>query len=376
MALSPGFWACILFVGTFAGCGGSTKLVDMDPLTFQARQTERGVVVDTLDPDLLFEEASTAYRAKRYLEAAEKYAVFLEVYPEHRYIRLAYFNAGLAWESLEEWKKAIGYFQAYLKGAEKERDRIDGLFRVGICQQGEGQWEASGETFDSLLARRLSILDLAEAWAYRGIAYHRAGRLAEAESAYERCLEVFRENANLKLFNKNAHVAQAQFEIGEIYRQLFDEIVLEMPLEKMERDLNDKTSFLIKAQRAYLRAIRMRNAHWSLAAGYRIGATYERFYDALLQADHPTEFDEDDVALYFDELRQQVRPIIERAIRVYETNLKMSDRSPGQGQEWAEKTRTHLRRLQELLKEDDARMERRRIVLEEEEKEEQGGNSE
>ena len=345
-------------------------MVELDPLTFSARQTDRGLVVDTLDPELLFEEASTAYREKRYLEAAEKYDVFLETYPDHRYVRLAYFNAGLARESLEEWKTAIDYFRQYLKDAKKERDRIDGLFRVGICQQGDGQWEASGETFDALLARRLSILDLAEAWAYRGIAYHRAGRLAEAESAYERCLEVFRENANLKLFNKNAHVAQAQFEIGEIYRQLFDEIVLEMPLEKMERDLNDKTSFLIKAQRAYLRAIRMRNAHWSLAAGYRIGATYERFYDALLAADHPEEFDEEDVALYFDELRQQVRPIIERAIRVYETNLKMSDRSPGQGEEWAEKTRTHLKRLQELLKEDDERMERRRKELEKLEAEE------
>ena len=356
----------VLWIGQ--GCASQRSTVELDPLTFQARMTTRGIVVDTLDPEVLFGEASKAYRSGGYLVAAEKYEVFLESFPGHSYVTLALFNAGLSRESLHQWKEAIAHFEGYLGRVKEEKERVDGLFRRGICQQHDGQWEASGKTFDELLILRMSILDLAEAWAYRGLAHHRLGQLAEAERAYQRCMEVFRDNAHLEVFKGNGQIAQAQYQIGEIYRGLFEEIELQLPLDQMERDLSDKTSFLIRAQRAYLRAIRLHHPYWAIAAGFQIGSTYEDFYGSLLKAEYPEGFDEEDMALYFDELRKNIRPIIERAIRVYEKNLKLSERSNKVGHEWVPKTEIHLERLKTLLKEDDLRLERRRNEIELEER--------
>jgi tetratricopeptide (TPR) repeat protein len=342
---------------TLAGCGARQDVVELDPLTFQARTTADGaVVVDALDADVLLDEASQAYAKGRFREAADKYDVFAATFPEHPHIGIAHFNAGLCRQKLGEWAKAQGHFEAFLALAVTEKDQVDGLFRLADTQRQLEDWEGLGRSGDRLLALRLSVVDRAEAQSLRGLAWQHAGELARAERAYEEALAIYQEHADLRPFQANYYVAMAQFQTGEIYRTLFDGIAFRLPTEQMERDLEDKSKLLLSAQSAYLKAIRMRNSEWALAAGFKIGAIYEAFHADMLTAEYPDDMDAEETAIYFEELRKKIRPLITRAVEVYERNLVMSQRTGMTDTEWARRTRDRLDQLKVLIDEEDAQL--------------------
>ncbi|MFT5435049.1 MAG: hypothetical protein ACI9OJ_005766, partial [Myxococcota bacterium] len=130
---------------------------------------------------------------------------------------------------------------------------------------------------------------------------------------------------------------------------LFASIRFRLPVETMKRDLTDKSSFFLKGQSAYLRCVRLQNQHWSVAAGYRLGKLYEDFYSDMMEAEVPSELDDEDKKVYYDELKKHVRPLVVRAIEIYERNLGMSDRL-GTGGDWAKKTQASLDRMRNILR--------------------------
>ena len=342
------------------GCAGTSTVVELDPLTFQGVQTPTGVRVDTLDPEVLFDEAAAAWREGRTRISAERYEKFLQLFPSHRHAHHARFNAGLARESLEEWEVARRHFERYLEEIGDRKDRLDGLFRLASCQEALEDWGALAESAQTLLNAGMDPPETARAWVLRGLAHHHLGELAAGEDAFLAALELHQTGRHLHRFGPEVRVALAQYMIGEIYRALFEEVPLKMPLERMRRDLEDKSEFLLKAQHAYLKAVRLRDREWSLAAGFRIGEVYERFYGDLMKAEVPEELDAADVELYFEELREQIRPVLRRAISVYERNLRMSERRRARDGEGARRTQEHLTRRRALLKQEEERIRQKR----------------
>jgi len=353
-------WTVTVLSVLIGGCAATNAVIEMDPVTFQGVRTADGMRVDTLDPDLLFDEAATAWREGHPRVSAERYEKFLMLFPSHRHAPHARFNAGLAREALEEWEMARGHFEAYLAGAKGRGDRLDGLFRLASCQEALQDWMALAESSQTLIDSEMDPPETARAWVLRGLSHHHQGELAAGEDAFLAALDLHHTGRHLHRFGPEVRVALAQYMIGEIYRALFEEVPLKMPLERMRQDLEDKSEFLLKAQHAYLKTVRIRDREWSLAAGFRIGEVYERFYGDLIAAEVPAELDAQDVALYFEELREQIQPVLRRAISVYERNLRLSERSRARDGEWARRTQEHLTRLRELLKQEDERMRRKR----------------
>lgn len=347
-------------------CGSTTRsIVELDAIEFRARQADERVEVDTLDPDVLFKEAARLFTDKKFAESVAKYEVFLEHFPEDRAAPLAAFNAGLGREELQQWAPALALHQRALAGFTKESDRVDALFRIGNCQEKLEQWAAMEDTFEAALALKLSVMDRAEAWVRRGWAYQKLGDLTQAERAYKECLRVYNDNLHLRVFEGSYWVSMAQFQLGEIYRALFDGIAFRLPVERMERDLEDKSNLFLKAQAAYLRTVRLHNSQWSIAAGFRLGAMYEDFYTDMVEAEYPAELGEQEVALYFSELKKNILPLVQRAVEIYERNLTMSERAGARGTEWAEKTQKHLAHLRGLLRDEERRIEEERRMDEE-----------
>jgi TPR repeat protein len=138
--------------------------------------------------------------------------------------------------------------------------------------------------------------------------------------------------------------------MGEIYRGLFEAISFRLPMERMAQDLEDKSNLFLKAQSAYMRALRQRHPDWAPRAGYRLGALYERMYDDMVAADVPPELTPEQVEVYRATLRARVRPLIEQAIDIYDRNLMMA-RSLGADQAWLERSRAGLARLRRVLEE-------------------------
>lgn len=347
-------------------CGSTTRsIVELDAIEFRARQADERVEVDTLDPDVLFKEAARLFNEKKFTESVAKYEVFLENFPEDRAASLAAFNAGLGYEELGRWETALALHKRAMAGFSKESDRVDALFRIGNCQEKLEQWGPMEDTFEAALALKLSVMDRAEAWVRRGWAFQKLGDLTQAERAYKECLKVYNDNLHLRVFEGSYWVSMAQFQLGEIYRALFDGIVFRLPVERMERDLDDKSNLFLKAQAAYLRTVRLHNSQWSIAAGFRLGAMYEDFYTDMVEAEYPAELGDQEVSLYFSELKKNILPLVQRAVEIYERNLAMSERAGVHGSEWAEKTQKHLDHLRSLLRDEERRIEDERRMDEE-----------
>ena len=96
---------------------------------------------------------------------------------------------------------------------------------------------------------------------------------------------------------------------------------------------------------------RLQHPDWAVVAGFRLGALYETMYDDMLAAEVPSELTPEEVAIYEEELRSKVRPLLVRAIDIYERNLRLGQRF-GKRDDWMQKTEASLTRLQELLRAD------------------------
>jgi tetratricopeptide (TPR) repeat protein len=331
--------------------GPPQQVVELEPLEFRARKDGDKLVVDTHDAEALFEDGVEHFKSKRLLAAAQAFERLVESFPDHERALDARYNAALAREELGEVDAALRHFDAWLGHELPEKDRVEGLLRYTECLGKAERWEQMRQAADSLLALRLTVVDRVSAHTLRGYAWRRLSELARAERSFEAALSLYEKHSELSIFRGSHYVALAHYEIGEIYRALFRSIAFRLPVERMEADLDDKSKLFIKAQHAYLKSIRVKNSYWSVAAGFQIGAIYEEFYDDFLAAEHPPELTRDEVAVYMEELRIKTRPLIERAVEVYERNVMMSERAGMAKSEWAEKSKERLERLRKLLTE-------------------------
>lgn len=334
------------------------QTIELDPLHFRAVDGRDGKqIVETLDPKELFQEANKAFETSDYAAAARRYLLIMEHFPASRYAGVARFNAALSLERDGRCEEALPLYAGVIESTSGSKDAQDAFFRSATCEQELERWEASRDTLDRVLAPEFADIqpvDRLEAHAMRGVSRRRLGDLARAERDFTAALKIYRKQIHDTGVTGSRFVSMAQYEIGEIYRDLFRTIRFKLPVERMERDLEEKSNLFLKAQSAYLRTVRFHHPDYAVIAGYRLGALYEVFYDDMLAAEVPAELDDEEVGVYFGELRKKIRPLIERAIDILERNLRLSQRI-GQRDEWVRKTEASLNRLREILRDDDAR---------------------
>ncbi len=338
----------ILLSALATGCGTTTptQVVELDPLVLHAN----GGRVRAVEPRSLFKEASADYQHGRDASAARKFQEVAKLFPQTNYAPHALFNAGLAYQRMAQWTEALDVFERSEARLNTEEDRWDSRFQQVIClEKLERDAEVAKLAPRVLTRSKLTVVQRIETRARLGIAQYKLGRLARAEHQFKKLLEDYRQNTGVPLLKGNAYVSRAQYLIGEIYRGLFASIKFRLPVETMKRDLTDKSSFFLKGQSAYLRCIRLSNRYWSVAAGYKLGRLYQDFYDDMMAAEVPPELDADDRVVYFKELKKHIKPLVVRAIEVYERNLGMSDRL-GAGKEWADKTQASLEQMRTILR--------------------------
>lgn len=326
-------------------------------MAFEVVAGERGARVESLDPETLYEEGNRAYQALDFVLAAEKYGLVADRFPSSRFGPASTYNAGMSLEKVARFADAIPRYEALLSLVPHTRDAQDALFRIAACYEALEDWAGMKRTGATILAphfKELTPLDRIAGLAIRGRGAEGLLELALAERDYRAALDLYRDHLAVPAIAHSPFVSLAQLRIGEIYRQLFSSIQFRLPLERMARDLEDKSNFFLMAQTAYLRAVRLRNPAWAVVAGYRLGLLYEVMYDDMMSAEIPPELTRDEVELYYAELREQVRPLLDRAVDIYERNLRLGQRF-GRSDEWVQKTEASLARLREVMRADAGR---------------------
>src|SRR5690606_35296221 len=101
-------------------------------------------------------------------------------------------------------------------------------------------------------------------------------------------------------------------------------------VEVQHRALERKAQHILSAQREYFNVMQHRNAHWAAAAGYRIGAMYDRLWEEIMAAPTPpprNPLPPGTEEVYREEYRLElarlVKPLLRHSIRYWELTLMM-----------------------------------------------------
>lgn len=337
------------------GCGAGGKAVDLDPMRFEVVRSGDQTHVESLDDKTLFREGGAAYEKADYDAALRKYTLIVERLPDSRYATIAGYNAGLSLLRMKRYEDAAPWFERTAKRTAGSKDAHDALFHLATCHEKAGDWKAMAAAMDRVLKPEwegIKARDHIEAHSRRGQAREKLGEAALAERDYLRALRLYRRNLADRALYRSEHVAFAQYRIGEIYSELFRAVRFQLPVARMDRDLADKSNYFLKAQNAYLKTLRLRNARYAIMAGYRLGEIYERFYDDFMAAEVPDHLNREELEVYYDELKKEVKPFISQALDIYARNLRMAQRMGDRGGKWVRMTEQSVSRLKEVLRQE------------------------
>ena len=311
---------------------------------------DEGGVVHTEDA---FREAYEAFEAERYDEAIGEYWRIVEHAPDSRFYRPSLSNMGLAAERVERWKTAREAYRRIVEEFPGDEETNDAFFRLAGALGESGEPAEAAETLAQLLLRSgLEPYERAEANVRRGELLRRLEKLQDAEHAFRNALSIYRKSKGAPgLGARSPMVGRASLGLGRVHHQRMGEIALELPVESMRQRLEEKARLVMRAKAAYLDAIRIHDPEVSPAAGYRLGKLFEDFYGGVEEAEVPDHLTEEQIEIYFQTLRDRIRPVLERAIHVYEKNIDLSRRLEADGEtaKWRQKSRDSLKRVRSLL---------------------------
>jgi TolA-binding protein len=358
------WWKLVLFAGCTAGLGacataktpspaagpeGPAMKLEMEPMRIDASQGPAGLQIDAYDAPELFERAGAALSDKRFDEAASLYQKLLKHFPDSAYSRASQYNMGLAYIGANNWGAAADAFKVVVEKYPTHADAKDALFQLGACYAEQKNWPASGEVFARVLERTdLTSDDRIEALARRGFAQFNLNDLDAADKTFRAVLSYRHKIENEERLATDFYLAFSQYHLAQISHQRFRSVELRLPEAQMDKDLDEKASLLLQAQRAYIDTIKYGNPAWASAAGFQVGSLYEELYDAFMHAPVPPELQGEARQVYQEELFKKIRILLEKSMRWQRENLLMIERL-GVNTEWAEKSKLAYAKLLKLL---------------------------
>lgn len=329
---------------------GAQEEVELDPMLI--RVNPGSGETETVEVEEVFDRAYRAYQSRRYEEAAQQYELIIKYFAESRFYLPALYNGGLAYEELKLWEQATRNYHRVIEEFSQRKEAIDAHYRLANVYGEQGELEQVIRLMTDVLERDLSHFDRIEAYVRRSSALLELGQLDEAEQGFRTLLRLNEKAPEDEQVLENSHfIVQSHFGLGRVNHLRVGAIRLVLPPERMGDDLQTKADLFLRAQSNYITALRYHHPQWSVAAGYMIGRLYEDFYVDLFTAEIPDDLSDEEAEMYFEELRSQIKPLMQRAVQVYERNLSFSQRlaDTEESQRWAAQTAMQLTRLRAYL---------------------------
>lgn len=320
--------------------------VQLDPSLIKATVSD-GQVNGTkvINSSEVFAQAQEAFSKRRYEEAVKHYAVIIEHFADSDYALASFYNSGLAFDHLQRHEDAARMYRQVYERFRGYSEATDALFRLAGSLARLERHDEVLEVTDLIDERMgLKLPDRVESLVRRGDALLAKGQLNEAETRYREAMTLNRRaSAETALPDDAFFLVSAQYGIARVYHELFRAIKFRLPVERMEQDLEDKVKIFQQAQGLYIRAIRLGHPYWATASRYQIARMYEDFYSDLLTSEIPRLTDEE-AEIYFEALRENLRPLMESALQYYEKTIILSERQ-GVDNEYTQRTQEALERL-------------------------------
>jgi tetratricopeptide (TPR) repeat protein len=349
------------------GCGGAAvrpeplrrEVVEMEELRITAASGDEGnLELDSYDAETLFNRAFALVNERRCRDAVVLYDRLAEEFATSRFRSAGLYNSGYCLQDLGENEQAILRYERLLREGGDDRDLLHASFQLAKLYALASRFTDEVQIADRLLANEeLSPDERMEALARRAEGLNGAGEVAEAERQARSALVFYRSRtAGDERVRDGFFPALANYVLAETHRERASATAIPQGAVAEQRAvLEIRAQHMLDAQREYFNTMQFRNAFWAAAAGYRIGAMYDEFWNAIMTAPTPpprnplppgTErvYEEE----YRNELARLVKPLIRHAIRYWELTLMMVERTHVQS-EWTTRIREDLERARERL---------------------------
>ncbi len=334
-----------------AGCAHTQKPpreqhVTMEPMVFAAQPSG---TVEMVDAASLFERAGAAYGEKDFDAALALFDRVVSEWPQSQYVVPALYNAGLALEQKGDLAAAAQRYRRITVEHGDSKDVLDAWYRLGFVLAQAKNWPAAVDTYGKILERKdLGLGDRLEALARRGVAQFNARDLLAAEHTFRDELAYFHAHETEERLDSDFFVAMGAYYLGECAHEQYRALPVRLPEKQMARDLEAKARMLLVAQSRFIDAMRVNNGEWATAAGFQIGSLYREFYDDLVGAPVPPELKGEARDVYLEEVRKQVKNLLQKAITIHEKNVMMAERI-GEKNEWVRRSNEQLEQLKKLV---------------------------
>lgn len=339
---------------TAASRGSGPEKVRMEPVVVHAA-TDPLTGLEGYDARQLLELGNEEFDKTAYDRALKLYDKLVEEFPDSEHVVLAQYNSGLCYEKLEEHEEAAKRFRAVVEQHPDSPSRKDAMFKLAVTLGKLERWVEVADTFWAIRQLEgLTTMDELEARVGQGVGMFMQGDYPTAEHEFRSALNFYREKKDKEFLPAEYWVGQSRFYLGEIYAREMEAVTLSAPtgddddwVEMMGDELEKKCQLLLRAQNNFIRTIRVGHHGWATAAGFRIGSLYERLHDDLVKVPVPPELTESQEKIYRDEVRERVRVLVMKAMKVYQMSLEMAERI-GQKNEWVDRTTASLERMKAL----------------------------
>ncbi|MCA9523856.1 MAG: hypothetical protein KC609_22960 [Myxococcales bacterium] len=339
----------LLMISVVAGCTKTaTTVIVLDPVKFTVVRENGKKKVLALEAEQLFKQAGREYDDEKFEQSVRTYRLLIKEFPRSTFVIASHYNAALALEALKRYGDAAKHYEIVAKAKRGERDARDSLMRLAFCYDKLERWSGVVSAVDRIDVDKLGLLDRIEAFARRGNAQYKLQALDKALVDFRRVMRTYHDKQYQRVLVGDYWVSQAQFGIGLVYRAKFDRIKFRLPLSSMKDALQQKVSLFLRAQNNFIKAIYLHNNYWAVVAGFHAANLYESFYRDAMEAEVPKTLTQEELEIYYAELKRHVMPLLRRAISIYEKNVRMSVRL-GEQNPWVSKSRAQLVRLKTIL---------------------------
>lgn len=254
----------------------------------------------------------------------ERKALLAEATP---WVPDALYNAGLWWDAVGELPKAVAAWRAYMARFKERADVPQMALELGRLYERHGRHAEAARAyaeFSERFARDKRTTPAQHYLArYRELrSWQQAGDMRKAERLQAELLRGWsrlgaKEREQLAVLNAYAH---ARFlELEPLWRR-YTEIRFTR-VNTLRGDLLAKQRELQRVESAYTEVLSVGSGEWGIAALTRLGLAYADFARNILASPDPQGLDEEQLALYREELQNLALPLEDKATQALEAAL-------------------------------------------------------
>ena len=269
-----------------------------------------------------YDAAAYLMKKKSWSKAEELLVSFREKFPKHKLSKDIPSKLIIAYENMEEWKKAAFELQNIWRfGRDKKKQRI-------ALYQAAEYYEKANDVDNAMSMLKRYAHNYPKPFNAQLEAINKLEGLYLVKNDHEKrryWLEKLISsdiNAGKERTDRSKFLAaKASFDLADYERVTYAKIELTLPLQK---SLGKKKVALKKTLDAYQRTAKMEVQEFTTAATFQIAEIYGELSRDLMSSQRPSGLDELELEEYEYLLEDQAFPFEEAAINIHETNIKRS----------------------------------------------------